>query len=59
MARRVLITGVTGFAGGHLAEALAARGDCSLHGVTRGGAWPANLKHLERAVTLQDRKSVV
>src|SRR5262245_45916267 len=52
MNTRVLITGVTGFVGGHLAEALVARGGATLHGLSRGGTWPAELRNLERAVKL-------
>ena len=37
---RVLITGVTGFAGGHLAEALLARGGVEVFGLSRHGQWP-------------------
>jgi GDP-4-dehydro-6-deoxy-D-mannose reductase len=47
---RVLITGVTGFAGGHLAEALL--GTAELHGVSRAGRWPEPLIHLERQIPL-------
>jgi GDP-4-dehydro-6-deoxy-D-mannose reductase len=46
---RVLVTGITGFAGGHLAEALAARPNVELAGLSRR-PWPVNLRHLaERA----------
>jgi GDP-4-dehydro-6-deoxy-D-mannose reductase len=48
----VLITGATGFAGSHLAEALLARGGCLLYGISRHD-WPADLAHLGRAVTLR------
>lgn len=34
---RTLVTGVTGFAGGYLAEALLARGETELYGLSRGG----------------------
>lgn len=50
---RVLITGITGFAGGHLAEALLARGDVELFGLSRHGRWPEPWRHLE--VRLQPR----
>src|SRR5437879_5213885 len=53
MATRILITGATGFVGGHLGEALAARGDVSLYGLSRGGTWPTALRHLEGVVKLQ------
>jgi GDP-4-dehydro-6-deoxy-D-mannose reductase len=49
---RILVTGVTGFAGGHLAEALLARGD-TVTGVGRAGAWPAPLTHLSGRVDLR------
>ena len=39
---KALITGITGFAGSHLAEALLAAGDQVL-GLTRQDNWPANL----------------
>jgi GDP-4-dehydro-6-deoxy-D-mannose reductase len=49
---RNLITGVTGFAGGHLAEALLARGE-SVAGVARRPAWPAAWRHLAGRVELR------
>jgi GDP-4-dehydro-6-deoxy-D-mannose reductase len=42
---RILITGMTGFVGGHLVESLVQRGD-ALFGFCRRGEWPANLAHL-------------
>jgi len=42
---RNLITGVTGFAGGHLAEALLERGEAVV-GVSRRPAWPPEWRHL-------------
>lgn len=42
---RILITGITGFVGGHLVEALAPRGD-GLFGLGRQTAWPAAVAHL-------------
>lgn len=43
---RILITGITGFVGGHLAEALGRSGH-TLFGFCRKGAWPVGLAHLE------------
>jgi GDP-4-dehydro-6-deoxy-D-mannose reductase len=62
--RRILITGVTGFAGGHLAEALLARGDVELHGLSRHGSWPDEWRSLAdrvalRAADLGDRALLV
>jgi GDP-4-dehydro-6-deoxy-D-mannose reductase len=42
---RILITGMTGFVGGHLVECLVPRGD-ALYGFCRNGTWPAALAHL-------------
>jgi GDP-4-dehydro-6-deoxy-D-mannose reductase len=49
---RNLVTGVTGFAGGHLAEALLARGE-AVAGVGRRAEWPAGWRHLAGAVDLR------
>ena len=37
---RVLVTGITGFAGCHLAEALLAGGNVTLSGSSRRAQWP-------------------
>ncbi|MBX7103111.1 MAG: GDP-mannose 4,6-dehydratase [Gemmataceae bacterium] len=50
MQSRVLITGVTGFAGGHLAELLA--DSFEVHGTSRTGLFPEGLGHLASAVRL-------
>jgi GDP-4-dehydro-6-deoxy-D-mannose reductase len=49
---RILITGITGFVGGHLVEALAAAGGHALTGVSRAAGWPADLAHLAGAAEL-------
>jgi GDP-4-dehydro-6-deoxy-D-mannose reductase len=49
---RTLVTGVTGFAGGHLAEALLARGE-EVCGLSRRAIWPALWSHLEGRVPLR------
>jgi GDP-4-dehydro-6-deoxy-D-mannose reductase len=43
---RILITGITGFVGGHLVESLV-RGGHALSGFSRRGNWPGPLTHLE------------
>lgn len=43
---RVLITGITGFVGGHLAELLLAEGGHAVCGLARHDDWPAALRHL-------------
>ncbi len=51
---RVLITGITGMAGSHLAEYLLAREDCQVHGTLR---WRSNRRHIagiESQTTLHD-----
>jgi GDP-4-dehydro-6-deoxy-D-mannose reductase len=52
---RILVTGITGFAGGHLAEALSARPEVKLVGVSRRKEWPSELRHLAGRVTLLSR----
>ncbi|HEV3204182.1 MAG TPA: GDP-mannose 4,6-dehydratase [Gemmataceae bacterium] len=49
---RILITGVTGFAGGHLAETLSTGRNKELFGISRRGEWPAEWHHLKGVVTL-------
>src|SRR5260370_36112582 len=49
---RILLTGATGFAGGWLAEGLLAQGTHQLFSLSRGGQWPAEVRHLEGRITL-------
>jgi GDP-4-dehydro-6-deoxy-D-mannose reductase len=49
---RVLITGVTGFVGSHLADYLVARGDCELFGTYRWRSRMDNVGHLGSRITL-------
>jgi GDP-4-dehydro-6-deoxy-D-mannose reductase len=49
---RTLITGVTGFVGGHLAEALLSASAGEIHGLSRSGAFPPEWQHLNDQVTL-------
>ncbi|HEV3256246.1 MAG TPA: GDP-mannose 4,6-dehydratase [Gemmataceae bacterium] len=48
----ILLTGVTGFAGGHLAEALLGRPQVELVGVSRRAEWPGHWRHLAGRVAL-------
>lgn len=50
---RILITGITGFAGGHLTEALLAQGQNSIIGLSRRGTWPSGWQHLQGQVVLR------
>lgn len=43
---RILITGITGFVGGHLVESLVSAGGHALAGISRDTAWPKHLAHL-------------
>jgi GDP-4-dehydro-6-deoxy-D-mannose reductase len=44
---RILITGITGFVGGHLVQALVSSGKHAIAGVSRESAWPNHLAHLQ------------
>jgi GDP-4-dehydro-6-deoxy-D-mannose reductase len=49
---RVLVTGASGFVGGHLCEHLLAQGDLVV-GISASGRWPHALTHLERSIRLE------
>jgi len=49
---RALVTGVSGFVGGHLAEHLVAQGDLVV-GLSASGQWPAELTHLGKTVRIE------
>jgi GDP-4-dehydro-6-deoxy-D-mannose reductase len=49
---RVLVTGASGFVGGHLCEHLIAEGD-QVVGLSASGRWPAGLAHLNRLVRIE------
>ncbi|PYM04519.1 MAG: GDP-mannose 4,6-dehydratase [Candidatus Rokuibacteriota bacterium] len=50
--RRVLVTGVTGFAGSHLVDYLLTRGDCEIYGIQRWRSRTENIEHLRDHITL-------
>jgi GDP-4-dehydro-6-deoxy-D-mannose reductase len=50
---RILVTGVSGFAGGYLAEALLSQGGVELFGTCRRTHWPPQLWHLAERVVLR------
>jgi len=51
---KVLITGVTGFAGSHLADYCLERGDVDLHGIIRWRSRTENIEHLEGRFQLHE-----
>ena len=50
--RRVLITGVTGFAGSHLVDYLLTRNDCQIFGIQRWRSRTENIEHFADRITL-------
>ena len=51
---KVLITGITGLAGSHLAEYLLHRGDFEIHGTLRWRSNKENIAHLEKDLFLHE-----
>jgi GDP-4-dehydro-6-deoxy-D-mannose reductase len=49
---RALVTGISGFVGGHLAEHLVAEGDLVV-GLSTSGRWPPELSALEKTVRIE------
>jgi GDP-4-dehydro-6-deoxy-D-mannose reductase len=49
---RALVTGVSGFVGGHLSEHLVGEGD-QVVGISASGRWPEELSHLGRGVRIE------
>jgi GDP-4-dehydro-6-deoxy-D-mannose reductase len=52
--RRVLVTGVTGFAGSHLVDYMLERGDCEIYGIHRWRSRTENIEHFVGKVTLME-----
>jgi len=50
--RRVLVTGVTGFAGSHLVDYMLERGDCEIFGIQRWRSRTENIEHFADKITL-------
>jgi GDP-4-dehydro-6-deoxy-D-mannose reductase len=50
--RRVLVTGVTGFAGSHLVDFMLERGDCEIYGIRRWRSRTENIEHFKDKITL-------
>jgi len=50
--RRVLITGVTGFAGSHLVDYLLERGDCEIFGIQRWRSRTENIEHFRDRISI-------
>ena len=49
---RALVTGISGFVGGHLTEHLVAEGDLVV-GLSASGRWPAELAHLGQQARIE------
>ncbi len=50
--RRILVTGVTGFAGSHLVDYMLERGDCEIYGIQRWRSRTENIEHFADKITL-------
>jgi GDP-4-dehydro-6-deoxy-D-mannose reductase len=50
--RKVLVTGVTGFAGSHLVDYMLTRGDCDIVGIQRWRSRTENIEHFADKITL-------
>jgi len=50
--RRVLVTGVTGFAGSHLVDYMLSRNDCEIFGIQRWRSRTENIEHFTSRITL-------
>jgi len=50
--RRVLVTGVTGFAGSHLVDYMLTRSDCQIFGIQRWRSRTENIEHFADQITL-------
>jgi GDP-4-dehydro-6-deoxy-D-mannose reductase len=50
--RKVLVTGVTGFAGSHLVDYMLTRGDCEIVGIQRWRSRTENIEHFADRITL-------
>lgn len=51
---RVLITGITGFAGSHLTEFLLAKGGIEIHGTERWRSKTENIDHLKKQIQMHE-----
>ena len=52
--RRVLVTGVTGFAGSHLVDYMLTRGDCEIFGIQRWRSRTENIEHFMDRISLTE-----
>src|SRR5689334_7270225 len=50
--RRVLVTGVTGFAGSHLVDYMLTRNDCEIFGIQRWRSRTENIEHFAGKITI-------
>ncbi len=50
--RRVLVTGVTGFAGSHLVDYMLERGDCEIYGIQRWRSRTENIEHFAGRISI-------